>query len=62
MRKIPVEAAKLVAVTYGYDQVEIFARKVDEGEHLTTYGTTRKHCDVAARMADTLKNFMGWKP
>jgi acetylornithine/succinyldiaminopimelate/putrescine aminotransferase len=65
MKRIPISAAKHIADTYGYDQVVIYARKVGEepephGEHMTTYGTTKVHCSVAARMGDVLKKFMGW--
>jgi hypothetical protein len=62
MRPIPISAAKRIAEEYGYDQVVVYARRVgaDGGEHLTTYGKTKQHCSVAARMADTLKHFMGW--
>ena len=65
MKPIPISAAKTIAERYGYDQVVIYARKVGEdpaphGEHMTTYGVTKVHCQVAARMADTLQRFMGW--
>lgn len=62
---IPIEAARDVAKKYGYDQVVIIARKVGQGggEHCTTYGVTKTHCDVAARIGDFLKfKVMGWKP
>lgn len=66
MVRIPISAARDVADRYGYDQVVIFARRCHDspephGEHLTTYGRTREHCDVAARTGDVLKKFMGWK-
>lgn len=66
-KPIPVSAAKRIAEAYGYDQVVIYARKVGDdpdphGEHLTTYGTTKEHCSIAARISDTLQRFMGWKP
>ncbi|APY14336.1 hypothetical protein GJU94_14080 [Brucella sp. 10RB9214] len=65
MKPIPIAAAKSIASEYGYDQVVIFARRCHDsplphGEHMTTYGKTREHCDVAARMGDALKKFMGW--
>ena len=66
MRAIPIEAAKFIAETYGYDQVFVFARRVGDetvpnGEHLTTYGVTKVHCDVAARIGKFLKTkIMGW--
>lgn len=65
MRRIPIRAARLIADTYGYDQVVIYARRVGEapapaGEHMTTYGVDRTHCAVAARIGVTLKRFMGW--
>lgn len=66
MKRIPISAAKRVAEEYGYDQVVIYARKVGEspephGEHMTTYGVNRTHCDVASKIGDMLKQFMGWK-
>lgn len=67
MRPIPIAAARHIADAYGYDQVVIYARKVGEapspsGEHMTTYGVDRVHCGVAARIGETLQQFMGWKP
>jgi hypothetical protein len=67
MKRIPVTAARQIAEAYGYDQVVIYARKVGNapephGEHMTTYGVTKVHCSVAARIAETLQAFMGWKP
>lgn len=66
MKRIPISAAKRIAQDYGYDQVVIYARKVGEdpnphGEHMTTYGINRVHCDVAARIGNSLKKFMRWK-
>lgn len=60
MKKIPISAAKKIAHDYGYDQVIIFARRVGEspdphGEHLTTYGKDKAHCNVAARIGSYLK-------
>lgn len=66
MKRIPIKAAERIAKEYGYDQVVIYARKVGEdpephGEHMTTYGINKVHCDVAAQMGKVLQNFMGWK-
>lgn len=66
MKPIPIEAARHIAETYGYDQVIVIARKVDEtsqagGEHCTTYGVDKANCAVAARIGDFLKHkVMGW--
>jgi hypothetical protein len=65
MKRIPIKAAELIAKKYGYDQVVIYARKVGEepepyGEHMTTYGINKLHCDLARRIGVTLQNFMGW--
>lgn len=61
MKPIPVTAAKEIAGQYDYDQVVIIARKVGEGEHVTTYGKDKANCDVAARIGDFLKyKVMGW--
>ncbi|MBQ4826592.1 hypothetical protein J4729_18875 [Leisingera sp. HS039] len=65
-KPIPVSAAERIAKFYGYDQVVIIARRVGEdpepnGEHVTTYGRTKEHCSVAARIGDFLKfKVMGW--
>lgn len=67
-KPIPISAAKKIAEEYGYDQVLIYARKVDDesndiegGEHLTSYGVDKVHCNVAARMARYLqKNVFKW--
>jgi len=66
MKPIPVSAAEKVAKQYGYDQVIIYARRCHDspephGEHLTTYGRTRTHCAVAAKIGGFLKyKIMGW--
>lgn len=61
MSSIPVEAAKRVAEDFDYDQVVIVARKVGEGEHVTTYGKDSDNCSVAARIGAYLKQrVMGW--
>lgn len=60
---IPISAGKLIADTYGYDQVVIVARKVGVNglENVTTYGVNKAHCDVAARMGDFFKHkLMNW--
>ena len=66
MKPIPISAAEEIAKLYDYDQVVIIARKVGSGnaphgEHVTTYGRNKTHCDVAARIGDFLKyKVMGW--
>ena len=66
MKRIPISAARRIAEEYGYDQVIIVARKVGDdpephGEHMTTYGVNKAHCDVAARCGDYLqRKVMGW--
>lgn len=66
MRGIPIAAAQRVAEDYGYDQVIIIARRVGEtpaphGEHVTTYGATKAHCEAAAKAGDFVKRkIMGW--
>lgn len=58
---IPIPAAEHIAKTYNYDQVIIIARKVDDHEHVTTYGKDKANCDVAARIGDFLKyKVMKW--
>ncbi len=64
-KPIPISAARHIAEDYGYDQVVIIARAVGPGgrEHCTTYGVSKAHCDVAARMGNILKyRVMGWPP
>ena len=65
--RIPIAAAKRIAKEHGYEQVVIMARHPerepgfgDGREHVTTYGTTILHCDVAARMGNKLKRILGW--
>lgn len=65
MRPIPIAAAERIAKDYGYDQVVIIARRVGappepHGEHVTTYGVDRAHCESAAAQGRALKRFMGW--
>ena len=63
MKQIPISAARDIAEKYGYDQVMIYARKVDPdgGEHMTTYGRNKAHCAAAARIGEFLQNkIMGW--
>lgn len=66
MKPIPIRAARQIAEAYGYDQIIIIARRAGDspnphGEHCTTYGRTKAHCDVAARIGDFLKfKVMGW--
>ena len=75
MKPIPISAAAHIAKTYGYDQVVIVARKVDQpagvgetakqeirgGEHCTTYGVDKANCEVAARIGNFFKHkLMGW--
>jgi len=65
-KRIPIAAAKRIAEKYGYDQVMIYARKVDTiekngGEHMTTYGVNKAHCDAMAKIGNFLKTkIMGW--
>jgi acetylornithine/succinyldiaminopimelate/putrescine aminotransferase len=63
MKPIPISAAEKIAKTYGYDQVIVIARAVgdDGGEHVTTYGRNKVHCQVAAKIGDFLKyRVMDW--
>lgn len=61
MKRIPISAARRIADDFGYDQVVIIARKVDGGEHCTTYGVDKANCDVAARIGNFFKfNLMKW--
>ena len=65
MLPIPITAAESIAKKYGYDQVVVLARRVGEhpepsGEHITTYGIDKTHCDVAAIMGARLKVIAGW--
>ncbi len=63
-KPIPISTAKSIAEKYDYEQVFIFARKTGKGgiEHLTTYGTNKVHCDIAAQVGNFLKyKIMGWE-
>ena len=62
-KPIPISAAKDVSERYGYDQIIIIGRSVGPGgrEHVTTYGKTKIHCSIAARIGNFLKlKIMGW--
>jgi hypothetical protein len=65
MKPIPIKAGQEIAEKYGYDQVIILGRRVGEapcGEHLTTYGVSKAHCEVAAKVGNFLKyKVMGWQ-
>lgn len=60
--KIPISAAEKIAKEYNWDQVIIYARKLDSGkEHMTTYGKTKEFCKAAAQIGNFLKyKIMGW--
>lgn len=61
MKRIPIAAAEKIAKSYGYDQVVIIARAINQGEHCTTYGVDKENCAVAAKIGDFLKyKVMGW--
>lgn len=66
MKPIPIAAARDIAERYGYDQVIIIGRRVGRGpdphgEHCTTYGRDKAHCEIAARIGNFLKfKVMGW--
>ena len=63
MKPIPISAAKKIADAYGYDQIIVIGRKIgDDGvEHVVTYGVSKSHCLVAAKIGDFLKyKVMGW--
>lgn len=63
---IPILEASNIAHGYGYDQVFIYGRRVGQdpdphGEHFTTYGVNKEHCDAAARIGNVLKHkVMKW--
>jgi hypothetical protein len=63
---IPIHAAKEIAERFGYDQVVIIARRVGDdpephGEHVTTYGVSKVHCDIAAKIGAYIKHkIMQW--
>lgn len=60
-KPIPISAGKLISQTYGYEQVVIIARSMTGTEHVTTYGATKEHCDVAARIGNFIKHkIMQW--
>lgn len=62
-KPIPITVAKKIAEEYGYDQVMIYARRVNEPsiEHMTTYGVNKEHCSAIAKIANFLQTkIMGW--
>ena len=61
MKPIPIAAAKKIAKLYDYDQIIIVARKVGQGEHVTTFGKDTEHCRIASACGEFLKyKVMGW--
>ena len=63
VRPIPVEAARRIAEEYGYHQVIVIARRHGLGgmEHVTTYGSDRQNCEVAAAIGNHIKHqIMQW--
>jgi hypothetical protein len=63
-KPIPILDAKRIAENYNYNQVVIVARKVGENgiEHVTTYGTDKANCDVAAHIGGFLRyEIMKWE-
>ncbi|WPZ28211.1 hypothetical protein T8A63_11115 [Sulfitobacter sp. OXR-159] len=58
--RLPIKAAKDIAVTHGWDQVIVIARKVgDDGyEHVITYGRDAAHCEAAARAGNAVKHHL----
>lgn len=66
LKSIPIKAAREISEKYGYDQVIIIARRCHDtpephGESVTTYGRTKEHCDVAAKIGNFLKyKIMKW--
>lgn len=61
-KPIPIEAAKRIAQQYGYQQVMIYARHCDAGgEHMTTYGVNREHCNAMGVIGKYLREkIMRW--
>ncbi len=59
-KRIPVSAAKLVAVTYDCRQVILVALDNDNTTHVVTYGSTEEQCDQAAQGGDFVKKALGW--
>lgn len=53
--RIPISDAEKIAKNRGYDQIIVFARRIDRPdekgvEWMTTYGRNRTHCDIAKRI------------
>ena len=63
---IPIRSAESIGRRFGYDQVVVFGRRVSDdpklaGEHMTTWGRNRDHCQVAKHIGNTLKDdVMKW--
>ncbi len=68
-KPIPISAAKEIAEKYGYEQVIVYGRSVGDvdvktntctihGEHMTTYGTTKLHCDVIGLIGKTIQKII----
>lgn len=61
--RIPIAAAKRIAVDYGYDQVIVLARRTgDKGlSWATTYGVNKDHCDAAGKIGAYFLRLEGGK-
>lgn len=54
--EVPIEAARLIANKYNKEQVVIICWDEDHGKtHVTTYGTTKKHCEWATKLGNIIK-------
>lgn len=63
-RPIPIEKAKEIADSFGYDQIVIIGRACGENglEHVTTYGKDKEHCKHASEIGDFVRfEIMKWK-
>lgn len=57
---IPIDQARKIAEDFGYDQVVIFAAdRTAAKNHVTTWGTTRAHCDGAAQVGAIIARTFG---
>ena len=57
-KPIPIASAKRIAKDYDYDQVVIYARAVGSHDWMTTYGRTKVHCGIAARIGQWMRKRM----
>lgn len=62
-KRIPVSAAKQIAIECGYTQVIVTAFDKESGiTSVCTYGKSQEDCEQAAQGGNFVKKALGWPP